>query len=387
LLAAFTTLMVAFVAASSYKVAEYATVTKDTINGLFVTSASGTRPTGAPKIVEGEDPWAATPRVNILLLGSDAGKDRTGTRTDSMMVASVDTKTGRTVLISLPRNLERAPIPVDNPLHQQYPNGFGVPSCDWGPHSCLLAYVWRKAEEHKAAHPEAWHGEEHPGPATIRGVIQEIVGLKIDQTVIIDLKGFVQLINAMGGIDVNVKLTAYGTKVPIGGEVKNGRVVGITGYFEPGLQHLDGQYALWYARSRNGDDDYGRMQRQRCVVRAVIDQVNPAGMLAKYPELARIAKDNIYTDIAGDDLGAYVELIERIQGAQISSVAITPKNGINSSHPDFRLIRSLVQKAIMPPPATPTSTATSTSTKTPTPTSTKTPKPTTTTQQDTDGCE
>jgi LCP family protein required for cell wall assembly len=392
LLAAFTTVMVAFVAASSYKVAEYATVTKDTIDGLFVTSANGTAPTDAPKIVEGKDPWAETPRVNILLLGSDAGVGREGTRTDSMIVASTDTKTGRTVLISLPRNLMRVPIPEDNPLHEKYPNGYGVPYCERGANECMLNAIWTEADEFKAANPEAWPGEDSPGRATVRDVIGETLQLEIDHTVVVDLRGFSQLVDAMGGIDINVKLSAYGTKLPIGGKSDGqGGIIGESGYFEPGFQHLDGYHALWYARTRAADDDYSRMQRQRCVIRAVLDQVNPGSMLTKYTTIARIARNNIYTDIPGENLSAYVELVERIQKAKITSVAIGPKAGINSGRPDFDLIHELVQKALEPPVATATPTPTSTSTGSATSTTSKptvtTPESTTTTTiQDEDEC-
>jgi LCP family protein required for cell wall assembly len=390
MLAVFTTLMVAFVAASSYKVAEYATVTKDTINELFVTSPKGTTATDAPKIVEGKDPWAETPRVNILLLGSDAGVGREGTRTDSMIVASTDTKTGRTVLISLPRNLMRVPIPEDNPLHEKYPDGYGVPYCERGANECMLNAIWTEADEYKAAHPDAWPDDESPGRASVRDVIGETLDLKIDHTVVVDLRGFSQLVDAMGGIDINVKLSAYGTKLPIGGKSDGrGGIIGESGYFEPGYQHLDGYHALWYARTRAADDDYSRMQRQRCVIRAVLDQVNPGSMLTKYPEIARIAKNNIYTDIPGENLSAYVELVERIQKAEIASVAIGPKAGINSSRPDFDLIHELVEKAINPPAPTtkPAPTSTSTKTTTSTPTITETPSGTsTTTLQDEDEC-
>ena len=70
------------------------------------------------------DPWAKKPRLNLLLLGGDAGKGRTGTRTDTVIVASIDTKTGDTTLVSLPRNTGRMPFPADSPLHKYYPNGF-----------------------------------------------------------------------------------------------------------------------------------------------------------------------------------------------------------------------------------------------------------------------
>ena len=105
MLAAFTTLMVFLVAASSFKVAEYTTITQSTVASVFGNVPS--RPGHGAQVAEGDDPWAEQARVNLLLLGSDAGVGRVGTRTDSMIVASIDTKTGHTTLISLPRNLER----------------------------------------------------------------------------------------------------------------------------------------------------------------------------------------------------------------------------------------------------------------------------------------
>ena len=60
-------------------------------------------------------------RLNVLLVGSDAGPDRRGTRTDTMMVASVDTRTGRTILFGLPRNLQRVPFPAGSPMAREFP--------------------------------------------------------------------------------------------------------------------------------------------------------------------------------------------------------------------------------------------------------------------------
>lgn len=91
----------------------YAFVSRDVVLGVFDddNSKSATRPN-----VTEENPWAGKDRVNILLLGGDAGKGRTGTRTDTVMVASIDTKTGATVLFSLPRNLEKIPFPPGSKL-------------------------------------------------------------------------------------------------------------------------------------------------------------------------------------------------------------------------------------------------------------------------------
>jgi LCP family protein required for cell wall assembly len=366
-LAALTTLMVLVVAGTSYKAAEYALITKDTLLDVFPSSAL--KPGQGAKVdIAAKDPWAETPRVNILLLGSDAGVGRSGTRTDSMIVASIDTKTGRTALVSLPRNLMRAPIPESSPLRALYPESYGVPYCQRGQNECMLNAIWAEADEYKKAHPEAYPGEASAGRYEIRQVIGEILDVKIDHTVIIDLKGFQQLIDAMGGVEVNVRGGGPdGSRpLPYGKKLRNGKY---TYTFQPGVQRLDGYHALWYARTRAADDDFYRQARQRCVVKAVVSQVNPASMLAKYADVARIAKDNIYTDIPAPNLPAFVQLIERVQKSKIVSVALTQKQGVDSMDPDFDVIRGLLRKAIAPPaPATPKPSPTSTPDESATPT-------------------
>jgi LCP family protein required for cell wall assembly len=369
-LAAFTTLMVFAVAAGSFKAAEYATITQGTVAAVFGGGGPAPKPGQGAQIAEGDDPWAEQARVNVLLLGSDAGVGRIGTRTDSMVVASIDTKSGRTTLVSLPRNLERAPLPKNSPLRNEYPSGvFGRPTCATGPHECLLNAIWAEADAYKLNHPGSYQGKQSAGRGEIRDVIQEIIGLKIDHTVVIDLKGFEELIDTMGGVDMTVKPSGTGLPLPIGGHSDgHGGVIGEKGFFKLGRQHLTGNLALWYARTRAADDDNFRQQRQRCVIKAVVQQVNPAKMLGEYPHLAEIAKENIYTDIPAQNLPAFVDLVERVQKSTISSVALGPKQGISSVNPDYEKIRELVSEGIKPAPAKPkpSSTSTSTSTKAPT---------------------
>ncbi len=383
-LAAFTTLMVVLVGSISYKGAEFSLITKNTMVDVF--SGGDLKPGQGAVVVEGKDPWAETPRVSILLLGSDAGVGREGTRTDSMMVATVDTKTGRTVLISLPRNFERVPLPPTSKLRALWPSGvYGKPRCPRQEASasdhCMLNAIWTEVDQFHASHPDAYSGQPVPGRSELRDVISEITGLKIDHTVVIDLKGFQQLIDAMGGVDVNIKLA--GPKgdqpLPYGKDYGNGRY---SGYFKKaGVQHLNGYEALWYARTRAADSDFQRQSRQRCVVQAVIDQVNPAAMVTKYPEIARIARDNIYTDIAAGNLSAFADLVERMQGSRITSLGFTAANGFAyPANPDYNLVRTLVRKAIAPPPPAPATTPSEGSTApttTPGSTPASTPSPTT----------
>ncbi|MEO7446964.1 MAG: LytR family transcriptional regulator, partial [Humibacillus sp.] len=160
-LAALTTVLVVLVAGSTFKVAEYTLITTDTVRQVFGTTDTAGRPPGEGVQVATEgDPWANQPRVNILLLGSDAGADRTGIRTDSMIVASIDTKTGRTALISIPRNLLYAPLSPTSPLRTRYPSGqFGKPdsSCDQNgggaTGQCMLTNLYVEAETYATDHP------------------------------------------------------------------------------------------------------------------------------------------------------------------------------------------------------------------------------------------
>ncbi len=112
--------------------ARYSYVTASSVGAVFKSEdemKSATKPTlgntqttpGQPKP---QDPWAGKPRLNILLLGGDAGPGRVGTRTDTVILASINTKTGDTALISLPRNAARMPFPSRSPLHKYYPYGF-----------------------------------------------------------------------------------------------------------------------------------------------------------------------------------------------------------------------------------------------------------------------
>src|SRR6476619_970885 len=360
--------MVFLVAASSFKFAEYASFTQTTVAQVF--GSTSVKPGVGAQVAQGDDPWADQARVNVLLLGSDAGVGRTGTRTDSMIVASIDTKSGRTALISLPRNLERVPLPESSPVRGLDPSGtYGRPVCcreQKDPNDqCMLNAVWTEVDQYRQDHPGTYTGTV-PGRDETRNVIAEVLGLKIDHTVVVDLKGFSQLIDAMGGVTVNVKLSGFGTKLPIGGHSDgNGGVIGETGYFSPGVQHLSGNLALWYARTRAADSDNFRQDRQRCVVQAVVKQVDPTQMVSKYPEIARIARDNIYTDIPAQNLPAFVNLIERVQkSGKINSLSLAQIPNFDSVRPNYAEIHAYVQQGLRAP--TPGSTSTSTATKTPT---------------------
>jgi polyisoprenyl-teichoic acid--peptidoglycan teichoic acid transferase len=361
----FTALVCLLVALPMAQVVRYSLIQRDVVSTVFTGPAMGTLVPSAHQTAtpdaQARDPWDGVARVNLLLLGSDAGDDRVGVRTDSMVEASIDPQTGDTVLISIPRSLERAPFPASNPLHALYPNGYYCPNAKPGD-ECLINAVWALAEDNKAL----FKNNPNPGLTSIRDVIGEVTGLHVDYSTVIDLAGFQSLVNAMGGVTVNVT-----ERLPIEGyHTSSGGVAGIEEYIEPGRQTLDGYHALWYARSRLLSDDFSRMRRQRCLIGALIDQVNPVSMLSKYPELAKVAKDNVSTDLTVEQLPAWVDLVQRIQKGSITSLTFTTDN-ISPANPDFAKIRRMVQDAITAPTAAPAPSASGSTTPAPTSTSTK----------------
>ena len=289
------------------------------------------------------------PRLNVLLLGSDAGPDRAGTRTDTMMLSSIDTQTGRTTLFSLPRNIQRAQFPPGSPMAKKFPDGFHDPSQTLSG-DYLLNAVYAYGEQHPEVAPA--------GPTPYKGVnllqssISYMTGLPIDYYLEINMAGFSSMIDAVGGVTVNVGAEP----IPVGGVTAGGTYVKPDRYIQPGIQNLNGEDALWFARSRRNGTDYQRMGRQRCLIQAVINEKSPFDILARFQGIAAATKDTVYTDMPQQVLPALAVLAD--EGFRLESVAFDPTlpdpNGPNgtfdTAKPDVSYMQEVVQKAIAPPP-------------------------------------
>jgi LCP family protein required for cell wall assembly len=312
--------MCAVICAPLLKVASISNATRDTVSGIFQSGAKN----GTP--VDTADPWKGRRRVNIALLASDNASDRVGTRTDSMTVASIDTETGDATLLGLPRNLEHFPMPA-GPPRQAFPDGF---TGDGPQNPGLLNEVF----DYATNHPEIMPGvpQKQRGPELVTKTISGIIDQPIDYYILVDMFGFADIIDAMGGVKIKiVNPIPYGT---------NGDVL------QPGDRVLTGKQALWYGRSRNDSDDYTRMGRQKCLLRAVARQANPEKVLAKFEKLAGATKRAIATNIPQELLPAFVKLAEKAHdSAKISSLMFVPPL-ISTSHPDIATIRKLSAQAI-----------------------------------------
>lgn len=277
-------------------------------------------------------------RYNILLLGGDAGPDREGLRPDSISVASVDAETGQVVLIGIPRNLEDAPFAEGSPLWGPFPTGYDCGS------DCLIDYIYSYAEVlHPELYPDAVAEGSSPGIEAIRDAVEGVTALEIPYFVLIDMQGFADLIDAMGGIDIEVpERMAYGAN-----ENPDGSPADPDGYIEAGLQHMDGGTALTYARNRYASSDYARMQRQRQVQEAILQQFDAATVLTRFVAIADAGKQVVRTNIPQQMLSYFVRLAEKAKEQPLVTYDFVPPE-VDVTEPDFAAIQAKVQELIHP---------------------------------------
>ena len=320
-------LLVLAVVAQAALVGHLATTTRTLIAGVFQDGDSAT-------VEDVPDPFGDQERVNVLLLGGDAGQGRDGVRTDTVIVASIDTESGATTLISLPRNLQDLPFPEDSPLAEVYPDGF-----DAGSESeSLLNAVYRNGP---AEYPDILGPTADPGADFLKLGVGEALGLELDYFLLVNLDGFSRLVDALGGITVNVNYY-----VPIGG-IPDSRTLP-DDYIAPGPdQLLDGRLALDFARGRFGLTDYDRMARQRCTIDAIVDAADPVTLLRSYQELAATTQDIVSTDIPRSALDDFVDLAFLVKDAPVRSV-VFDETLIEPAYPDYEQMRRIVQQAIAP---------------------------------------
>lgn len=277
-------------------------------------------------------------RYNILLLGGDAGPDRMGLRPDSITVASIEAATGAAVLFGIPRNMERVPFVEGSPLWGPFPNGY-----DCGV-ECLISYLYTYGEEHPELYPDAAAAGSSPGIEAMRDAVEGVTGLTIPYYALIDMQGFAELIDALGGIDIDVAdRVAYGSNT-----YDDGSPAPPAGYIEAGPQHMDGATALWYARSRYGTTDYERMARQRQVQEAILRQMDPGTVLLKFQGIAAAGAQVVRTDIPQSMLGYFVDLGAKTKDLPLTKIDFVPPLIPEEAEPDFALIRSTIAAALVP---------------------------------------
>ncbi len=208
-------------------------------------------------------------RVNILLLGLDLRPNdkENGTRSDTMILVSVDRNNKAASMLSVPRDLW-----VDIPGH--------------GANRINASYFFGEQDR-----------PGQGGPPLAKATISKLLGINIDYFVQVDFNGFRQIVDAIGGITIDVKKPLIDNEYPTE-DFGTKRL-----YIPAGIQHMDGKTALEYARSRHGDSDLGRNQRQQAVLLAVREQGINLGAVTNN-DLQSALQGAIKTDLqTGDILG------------------------------------------------------------------------------------
>ncbi len=297
------------------------------------TPAPTRAPAPAPTPVPG---WAADGRLNLLLVGSDAGPDRISLRTDTMILLSVDIRSGRAALFGIPRNLVGVPVAPEDQA--------AVPD---GRFPDLLNALFTFA----MAHPEEFPGGDFRGFRAVAGAVQELVGVRLDGMAVVNLAGFVRLVDSLGGLWIDVPYQLIDTFYPL--EDGSGH---ISVEFDPGCQHLDGRLSLAFARSRQQDSDYGRMHRQQLVLLALRHQLNPLALVPKIPDLLDAAGSTVWTTLSPTDLKGLLRLASHVQTDRTQSMFFTPP--AYAEHLDDAEIARIqaVVRGVFQSPAPPSST-------------------------------
>ena len=259
--------------------------------------------------------WDGYERVNVLLLGSDAGVGRTGTRTDTIILVSIEPRSGDVAMFSVPRNLTEAPLP----------EGMGVWDCNCFPD--IITHLWANGEWY----PDAFPGPQKPPVNALKAAVGLTFAVDVHYYAKVDLAGFVGIVDALGGVTIDVPQRIVDESYPH----EEGGTEHIV--FEEGSQHMDGHRALAYARIRRHSGDFARMHRQRCVLGALAEQTSVLDLLRGYGEFAAAVKRHVETDIPVGRLPDFVDLMSRVSLDRVASLRITRYNYGAGGHAGYQL--------------------------------------------------
>jgi LCP family protein required for cell wall assembly len=247
-------------------------------------------------------------QINFLLLGSDQRPDDIGFRTDAILLGTVNFDSKEVNLVSIPRDL----------------------------------YVYIPGYAMDRVNTALFHGQED----TLRMTYEYNFGIEIDNYMVINFDGFKNLVDILGGIDVYAAVDMT-DKHPTEGD----------DYLVPaGLNHMDGETALFYVRARKNSSDFDRARRQQEVIRALLDRMLKFDVISLIPDLYAQLDKAIQTDLSLEDIFSYALMLPAFAeindlsmykiGTDHTSPWINPSNGASVLLPDYDAIQSIIQQSI-----------------------------------------
>ena len=273
-------------------------------------------------------PWDGTGRLNILLIGTDKRPNEGTWNTDTLIVASIDPTSRQVAMFSLPRDTVGVPLP---PIPAR--SVFGAT------YNLKINSLFLQAR----SRPDLFPGG---GYEALKDTLGYLYGIPINYFVEVDFTGFKTVVDALGGVTVNVQVPVVDDYYP--GDNGTLRV-----YIQTGVQHMTGSQALIYARSRHGSSDFDRAARQQRVLLSLRQQADFATLIQRLPDLVQSTSRAVKTDFPIDKLPQLIDLASRIDIANVRSFVFSPPyygiegypGGIYELNPNVPRIRAAVAGA------------------------------------------
>jgi LCP family protein required for cell wall assembly len=257
----------------------------------------GPNATADPFVGELPPPVRKSSRINVLLVGADSGLGYTHALTDSQIVVSVDQAAQTAVMASIPRDIADFPFYAGGTFRDK------------------INSLMSTAMANPSRYP-------HGGIGTLAREIGFLLGIDIHYYAFVNLAGFGQLIDAIGGVDIDNPrpIADPGYQFPDG-------KVGF--YLKAGPQHLNSRIGLAFVRTRESDNDYERARRQQLVLQAIRDKITSSEMLPRLPSLLDALAKSARTDFPASRAAEMVGLAQQIPDTSIRTFVLGPPYAVS----------------------------------------------------------
>ena len=286
--------------------------------GTLATDGSGPPPAQMARVEQPEN------AINIVVLGSDQTAVGSVGRTDVMVVVSILPDVPSVSLLSIPRDF----------------------------------YAWLPSRGFNKINTAFTYGEkdQYPGggPGHIKATIEYNLGIRVHYFARVSFDGFVQIVNALDGVDIAVECPLSDT-FPDSESPTGQTDIDLL----PGIHHFDGKHALWYVRSRFASSDFDRNRRQQQLLRGMYSQIRTLDVIPKLPQIWSALKETVSTDLGLGEMLYLANVASRLDMANVKSRFVAPgiveaqtaPNGSYVLVPDPLKLRALVSEALAPPAA------------------------------------
>jgi polyisoprenyl-teichoic acid--peptidoglycan teichoic acid transferase len=309
---------------------------------FFPTPVPSLTPTPSPEWIQMNWPPPSTPAavpiptpmiyfsngdtINFLLLGSDRRPTGAAFRTDTLIIASVRTSDNSVSLISIPRD-----------LYVYIPG--------WTMNRVNTAYFYGERTKYPGG-----------GQALLKDTILYNLGVHIDHTVFLEFDGFRKIIDTIGGVDVPLVCEFTDWRIIDPNESDQDEDNWELHTIGPGLVHMDGEQALWYARSRLRSSDYDRGRRQQEILRAMFARGKDLNLIIRIPALYKQMRDLVQTNLGLEGILELAPIARHMKAPNLRSYYITNKmvtgyrtpEGASVLLPDGDAIQVLLGEAFSP---------------------------------------